>query len=161
LRKSLARQSPAPHPGGAPGFHLLGSISNGYESTAPANTRLGYAWAESGRSLNDLEVVMHYYTFDLNDVSSESLAREDALYAKLRDEVFEEGELAKFEEQSDDYQDGWWDGVTSFYIKEIGPGEPTVTAKIIQLRPKLSKSKPRRLYTPALASSKNHLGRFC
>jgi hypothetical protein len=79
----------------------------------------GYAWAESGRSLIDLEVVMDYWTLDPEEATDEILDKQDALYAKMRDEVFDDGELAKLEEQSDDYQDGWWDGVVAFYVKEV------------------------------------------
>jgi hypothetical protein len=84
----------------------------------------GYAWAESDRSLNDLEVVMDYWTLDIpEEATDEIVDKQDALYAKMRDEVFDDGELAKLEEQSDAYQDGWWDGVVAFYVKEITPKE--------------------------------------
>lgn len=53
------------------------------------------------------------------DATDEFEDRLDALCVKMRDEVFEDGELAKLEAQSDDYQDGWWDGVLAFYLKEI------------------------------------------
>jgi hypothetical protein len=80
----------------------------------------GYAWAESGRSLKDLEVVMDYWTLQLpEDASDEIIDKNDTLYAKMRDEVFDDDDLAKLEEQSDDYQDGWWDGVVAFYVKEV------------------------------------------
>ncbi len=49
------------------------------------------------------------------------LDKHDALYAKMRDEVFDEGELAAIEEQGDDYQNGWWDGVVALYANEIIP----------------------------------------
>jgi hypothetical protein len=82
----------------------------------------GYAWAESGRSLNDLEVVMDYCTLEFpEEVTDEILAKEETIYVKMHDEVFEEGELDALEQQSDDYQAGWWDGVTAFYVKEITP----------------------------------------
>jgi hypothetical protein len=82
--------------------------------------KAGYAWAESGRSLNDLEVVMDWFNLELpaDKVTPENLAQEDALYK--RDEVFEEGELAKLEKQSENYQAGWWDGVIAFCLKEQG-----------------------------------------
>jgi hypothetical protein len=82
----------------------------------------GYAWAESGRSMNDLDVVIYYWTLEVpEEATDDILDKQDALYAKMRDEVFDDGELAKLEEQSDDYQDGWWDGVVAFYLKEITP----------------------------------------
>jgi hypothetical protein len=83
--------------------------------------KAGYAWAESGRSLNDLEVVMDWFNLELpaDKVTPESLAKEGALYKKMRDEIFEEGELAKLEKQSEYYQVGWWDGVVAFCMKEL------------------------------------------
>lgn len=82
----------------------------------------GYAWAESGRSLNDLEVVTDFWALEVpEDATHEILNQQDALYDKMRDEVFEDGELAELQERSNDYQEGWWNGVVTFYVGEITP----------------------------------------
>ena len=68
---------------------------------------------------------MDWFNLELpaDKVTPESLAKEGALYKKMRDEVFEEGELAKLEKQSEYYQVGWWDGVVAFCMKELRKAE--------------------------------------
>ena len=83
---------------------------------ARAGYKAGYAWAESGRSLNDLEIAMDCATREFPD-TPEGWGQEGALYDKMRNEVFDEGELDELEAQSDDYQAGWWDGVAAASIE--------------------------------------------